>query len=88
MMSDVTAKDVLASISKLRGASIDEIAADLGAPFEVVSTKLDELAASGFVRPIGLGLPVVPAGQRRLTAEDLSATDFEVTPRGFLELRS
>jgi predicted ArsR family transcriptional regulator len=87
-MVDVTVKDVLASISKLRGASVDEIAADLGVPAGTISSKLDVLARNGSVRTLGIGTALIPNGAGRFASEDLSSNTFELTPRGFLELRS
>ncbi len=85
---DVTVKNILGSISKLRGASVEEIASDLGAPVEGILPTLDQLAKSGYVRAVGNGVPVAPIGERRFSAEKLTSGSFEVTPRGFLELRS
>jgi predicted transcriptional regulator len=87
-MTEFTPTDVLASIGRLRGASIDEVAADLGVAVADVLPKLSELVELGYVRPLGRGIPVMPNGAPLLDKSRLSESAFEVTFRGFVELRS
>jgi len=88
-MVKITDKDVLASISQLRGASVEEIAADVGASPDVIASILDQLSANGFVRQLESSLPNAQAKRRELLS-GVSFTNhaFEVTPRGMMELRS
>lgn len=87
-MAEITQKDVLASISRLRGATSREVAADLGANPEEILPTVEDLAKRGFIRPLRKGIPVGVAGRERFALAELADAVLDVTFRGFVELRS
>jgi len=84
----VTTKDVLASISKLRGATVGEISADLGKPAELVLSIVADLAQRGMVKPMRSRVSIAAAGNERFSEDELANTVLDVTSRGFLELQT
>jgi hypothetical protein len=81
-------KAILASAKRLRGASPDEIAADLGAPVADVVQGISELASRGYVSKLTRGVPVAPNGSPRFSEDELRDSIWELTFRGSLELSS
>lgn len=87
-MIDITDKNILASISRLRGASLDEIAANTGVATEVVMPKLARLISMGLVRRIDGSNIHEQADRQSLTADEPGIIIFEMTSRGLLRLRT
>ena len=81
-------KDVLASVSRLHGASAEEVAADLGLPLDEIVELLEDLTGRGYVRPIQRGVPVGAVGVQRFSQQQLLDAVFDLTSRGFMELKS
>jgi hypothetical protein len=86
-MPSVTEKDVLASLSRLRGASVSEVAADLGVPQADLVPIVAELAERGYIRAIGDRVAAAAGGRERFLPDELAHAVLSVTNRGSVELR-
>ena len=86
-MPELTEKDILASFSRLRGASVAEVAADLGVSQEQLTPRITELAERGYVLPLRQGVGVASSRREHLGPEELAHPVFRLTHRGTVELR-
>jgi hypothetical protein len=86
-MPVLTEKDILASVSRLRGASAAEVAADLGVSQAELMPMITELADRGYVSPLWPPQLRSTSGREQFDPEELGRAVLRLTHRGTVELR-